>query len=128
MANVEEDEAGRLRAFRKRFGRGWDAQAASEGGDLLGLQPPEAPQEREKQAVEVRVGAGKGEEVTRSQQREAEVGRRRGEDNEVMSASEWSEEAEDSLLDLISTYGQAGADNAPRGSAAPVKASKKGKK
>lgn len=26
MANVEEDEAGRLAAFRKRFGRGWDVQ------------------------------------------------------------------------------------------------------
>jgi hypothetical protein len=27
LANVEEDEAGKLRAFRERFGRGWDAQA-----------------------------------------------------------------------------------------------------
>lgn len=25
--NVEEDEAGRLAAFRERFGRGWDANA-----------------------------------------------------------------------------------------------------
>jgi hypothetical protein len=24
--NVEEDEAGKLRAFRERFGRGWDAE------------------------------------------------------------------------------------------------------
>ncbi|KAI9755587.1 MAG: hypothetical protein M4579_004235 [Chaenotheca gracillima] len=33
LANVEEDEAGRLRAFRQRFGRGWDAEAAATGGD-----------------------------------------------------------------------------------------------
>ncbi|KAI9786085.1 MAG: hypothetical protein M1816_008113 [Peltula sp. TS41687] len=33
LANVEEDEAGRLRAFRKRFGRGWDAQATSMEGE-----------------------------------------------------------------------------------------------
>ena len=25
LRNVEKDEAGRLRAFRERFGRGWDA-------------------------------------------------------------------------------------------------------
>ena len=28
LANLEEDDAGRLRAFRRRFGRGWDADAA----------------------------------------------------------------------------------------------------
>ncbi|KAI9817812.1 MAG: hypothetical protein M1827_000931 [Pycnora praestabilis] len=27
LLNVEEDEAGRLRAFREKFGRGWDAEA-----------------------------------------------------------------------------------------------------
>jgi hypothetical protein len=26
LRNIEEDEAGRLRAFRMRFGRGWDAE------------------------------------------------------------------------------------------------------
>lgn len=33
LANVEEDEAGRLRAFRKRFGRGWDAEKRDEEDD-----------------------------------------------------------------------------------------------
>lgn len=28
LLNVEEDEAGKLRAFRARFGRGWDAESA----------------------------------------------------------------------------------------------------
>ena len=30
LLNVEADEAGRLRAFRQRFGRGWDARSATE--------------------------------------------------------------------------------------------------
>ena len=34
LKNVEQDEAGRLRAFRDRFGRGWDLDAQNEeGGD-----------------------------------------------------------------------------------------------
>ena len=34
LLNVEEDEAGRLRAFRERFGRGWDAEAVEEGEEV----------------------------------------------------------------------------------------------
>ncbi|KAH7360374.1 hypothetical protein BKA65DRAFT_492954 [Rhexocercosporidium sp. MPI-PUGE-AT-0058] len=30
LRNVEQDEAGKLRAFRKRFGRGWDVDGAEE--------------------------------------------------------------------------------------------------
>jgi hypothetical protein len=30
LRNVEEDEAGRLRAFRQKFGRGWDVEGAGE--------------------------------------------------------------------------------------------------
>lgn len=37
LRNVEQDEAGRLKAFRNKFGRGWDAEAVTEdeqeGGD-----------------------------------------------------------------------------------------------
>lgn len=29
LANVEEDEAGRLKRFRGRFGRGWDAEVVT---------------------------------------------------------------------------------------------------
>ncbi|KAK4983306.1 hypothetical protein LTR66_003111 [Elasticomyces elasticus] len=59
LLNVEEDEAGRLRGFRARFGRGWDAEVGQD-------------------AEEVREGE---EGVDRS-------------------------ESADSLLDLISGYGQ----------------------
>jgi len=30
LRNVEEDEAGRLKAFREKFGRGWDVEGAEE--------------------------------------------------------------------------------------------------
>ena len=30
---MEEDEAGKLRAFRAKFGRGWDAEAAAQNAD-----------------------------------------------------------------------------------------------
>ena len=32
LRNVEEDEAGRLKAFREKFGRGWDAEEVTEDG------------------------------------------------------------------------------------------------
>ncbi|KAI9707470.1 MAG: hypothetical protein M1836_000431 [Candelina mexicana] len=31
LLNVEEDEAGKLKAFRQKFGRGWDAEGVDEG-------------------------------------------------------------------------------------------------
>ncbi|KAI9891794.1 MAG: hypothetical protein M1814_002359 [Vezdaea aestivalis] len=34
IANVEDDEAGKLRAFRTRFGRGWDAEATEDEARL----------------------------------------------------------------------------------------------
>ena len=38
LRNVEEDEAGRLRAFREKFGRGWDADTtgAEDGEGVAG--------------------------------------------------------------------------------------------
>ncbi|EME40278.1 hypothetical protein DOTSEDRAFT_74921 [Dothistroma septosporum NZE10] len=59
LLNVEEDEAGRLKRFRARFGRGFDAEAMAEGEEVR-----------------------EGEEVLNQSQ------------------------SEDSLLDLISGFGQ----------------------
>ncbi|KAI9777940.1 MAG: hypothetical protein M1839_008475 [Geoglossum umbratile] len=49
LLNVEEDEAGRLRAFRGRFGRGWDAETTrdaaangEEGSESAGDQQEES--------------------------------------------------------------------------------------
>ncbi|KAL8766126.1 MAG: hypothetical protein Q9209_007024 [Squamulea sp. 1 TL-2023] len=36
LLNVEADEAGRLRAFRERFGRGWDAEAMTRRDEETG--------------------------------------------------------------------------------------------
>jgi len=33
LLNVEADEAGRLRAFREKFGRGWDVERMEDGGE-----------------------------------------------------------------------------------------------
>lgn len=33
LRNVEEDEAGRLKKFRKKFGRGWDGDIGGEDED-----------------------------------------------------------------------------------------------
>lgn len=36
LMNVEEDEAGKLAAFRSKFGRGWDADTGASGKDQEG--------------------------------------------------------------------------------------------
>ncbi|KAG9231080.1 hypothetical protein BJ875DRAFT_346964, partial [Amylocarpus encephaloides] len=38
LKNVEQDEAGRLRAFRDKFGRGWDLDSAGEEKGEAGQQ------------------------------------------------------------------------------------------
>ncbi|CAD0106530.1 unnamed protein product [Aureobasidium uvarum] len=81
LLNIEEDEAGRLKRFRGRFGRGWDAEAVAGSEDVRDGEEALAP-----------------------------------------------EEAEDSLLDLISNYGneaEAGAKAA--GKKEEAKSSGKGK-
>lgn len=35
LLNVEEDEAGKLAAFRAKFGRGWDAEVQQVSSDLI---------------------------------------------------------------------------------------------
>ncbi|KAL2074214.1 hypothetical protein VTL71DRAFT_7992 [Oculimacula yallundae] len=59
LRNVEQDDAGRLKAFRKKFGRGWDVDGAVEGeegaagedgedGGLMELISGVKPQEEKK--------------------------------------------------------------------------------
>lgn len=36
MLNIEADEAGKLRAFREKFGRGWDASRMAEKDEVDG--------------------------------------------------------------------------------------------
>jgi len=37
LRNVEQDEAGRLRAFRAKFGRGWDLEGADDADGVEGV-------------------------------------------------------------------------------------------
>lgn len=82
LLNVEEDEAGRLRRFRRRFGRGFDVEALSQDEEvshvlwsaILGrtltaeLQPREgeeavAPENSEESLLDLISGQGQQEEI-----------------------------------------------------------------
>lgn len=79
LRTVEADAAGRLRAFRARFGRGWDALEGS---------TDEVRQEAEGEETDgVKVLRGEGEEGTTARQTEVQ-----------------GQEAEESLLDLIAGF------------------------
>ncbi|KAI1399449.1 hypothetical protein F4819DRAFT_415641 [Hypoxylon fuscum] len=83
LRNVEVDEAGKLAAFRGRFGRGWDAEKAPGAGQLEVLEAAEEGVEAEGEKT---VGEkGKGAEETRRQARDGAYG-------------------VDALNDLISSY------------------------
>lgn len=55
---MEEDEAGKLRAFRERFGRGWDAEAVGQGD---GVEAEEGG-EGEESLLDLISGFGQSEE------------------------------------------------------------------
>ena len=84
LRNVEVDEAGKLAAFRGRFGRGWDAESKSEGE-----------------------GEGEGEEDGNKEARGAEGGEGKSGDGEGKSGDgegSGSGIGGSGLSDLISGY------------------------
>uniref|UniRef100_A0A093V8A7 54S ribosomal protein L36, mitochondrial n=1 Tax=Talaromyces marneffei PM1 TaxID=1077442 RepID=A0A093V8A7_TALMA len=89
LLTVEDDEAGRLAAFRAKFGRSFDAvgTAAEEAAAAAGGAPKPTGQNIEmKQAQDAAADAAAEKAIA---QEEAEL-----------------QEEEDSLLDLISSFGQ----------------------
>ncbi len=68
MLNIEADEAGKLRAFREKFGRGWDASRLEErdeeegkvgaGGEGKGAGEGREPEEREDNLMDLISGYG----------------------------------------------------------------------
>ncbi|KKK12551.1 hypothetical protein P175DRAFT_0465477 [Aspergillus ochraceoroseus IBT 24754] len=60
LLNVEEDEAGRLAAFRARFGRSWDSNAPVEGGE--GTTATQTEKERAKEAAAAAAAAEEEED------------------------------------------------------------------
>lgn len=82
LRNLEDDEAGRLKAFRARFGRGWDLEIADE----------------EAQAVEVAAaGGGKGAAAKK---------KTKGREEPRVEAEGGRGKESESLMDLISGFGQ----------------------
>ena len=74
---MEADEAGKLRAFREKFGRGWDAS---------------------------RRGSERGDEVEGEGQEFGQDGGETG--GQVLREGEMDGGGEDNLMDLISGYGR----------------------
>ena len=95
--NVEEDEAGRLARFRERFGRGWDAESATTGGEEVCSANRDLPCLTANRCLQ----GAEGEEQPDDSQ------------------------SQDSLMDLISGYGQEQGKSA--GVLADKKSSGKGK-
>lgn len=77
--NIEEDDAGRLAAFRARFGRSWDSNAPN-------VEPSSSTASKEDAAA-------------------ASVAKKAEEEAAKARAQEEQDE-EDNLLDLISSFGQ----------------------
>ncbi|KAI0139630.1 hypothetical protein F4776DRAFT_617053 [Hypoxylon sp. NC0597] len=88
LRNVEVDEAGKLAAFRGRFGRGWDAEKSVDA-EVSQLDKPEAAADGE--GVEVEGAAGK------------KPGAKKGEKEKTRKEAP-AAEPQDALSDLISSY------------------------
>lgn len=54
LLNVEEDEAGKLRSFRAKFGRGWDAERKDVHAEALG----EGQEDQEESLMDLITGFG----------------------------------------------------------------------
>ncbi|OJD14698.1 hypothetical protein AJ78_04989 [Emergomyces pasteurianus Ep9510] len=109
LRNVEEDEAGRLAAFRSKFGRSWDATSTT-----AALAAATAADAASTSSASPAAFAG----MTEGDAKQAK-------DTTVEEAVEFEfeeDEEEDNLLDLISSFGQT------EGVQEPEKGKGKGKK
>ncbi|KAM0710169.1 hypothetical protein Q7P35_002531 [Cladosporium inversicolor] len=62
LKNVEEDEAGRLRRFRGRFGRGWDAEVVTEVEEVREGEEALKPEQGADSLLDLIAGYGKDAE------------------------------------------------------------------
>lgn len=93
LKNVEMDEAGKLAAFRERYGRGWDLDAK--------MTP-----EEEAAAAAAAAGAAGGAPGGKKAAAEEAAKKKKEEEEKAKKAAEAAEEEDpfDSLTDLISGY------------------------
>jgi hypothetical protein len=89
LMTVEEDEAGRLAAFRAKFGRSWDATATSAATAAATAATSETSETSSTAVDKKETEAEKEAAAAAAAQAEAEL-----------------QEEEDNLLDLISSFGQ----------------------
>ncbi|KAL9055042.1 MAG: hypothetical protein Q9162_003807 [Coniocarpon cinnabarinum] len=157
MANVEEDEAGRLRAFRRKFGRAFDAregmpapaQTEESGADdeVVGTREEEGTM-MEIRAGDARRGRKSEGRVSRQEDGDVEVDGKIGGDRPPAAAGKQQKEADpagqglgttqawgedfgedDNLMDLISSAGkEEGRPGGLKGEVRSSTGSKKGKK
>ncbi|EAA32058.1 hypothetical protein GE21DRAFT_8131 [Neurospora crassa] len=97
LKNVELDEAGKLAAFRERYGRGWDLDAKM------------TPEEEAAAAAALAAGGGAGVPGGKAAKKAAEealLAKKKKEEEEAAKKAAEAEEADpfDSLTDLISGY------------------------
>ncbi|KAL2005658.1 hypothetical protein VTN00DRAFT_10151 [Thermoascus crustaceus] len=86
LMNVEEDEAGRLAAFRAKFGRGYDAAPAP--------------------GAESSSTSASTKEEDKKQEASAPKDKKKQEDDSTAPDDYYDEDEDDNLLDLISSFGQ----------------------
>ncbi|KAF3491830.1 50S ribosomal protein L36 [Arthroderma uncinatum] len=87
LLNLEDDEAGRLAAFRNRYGRGWDSTTKISASDAEAAAAAAAADAAAVEAGEVKAETAKAPEP-------------------VVESEFEEDEDEDNLLDLISSFGQ----------------------
>ncbi|KAL1984103.1 hypothetical protein VTN96DRAFT_9603 [Rasamsonia emersonii] len=99
LMTVEEDEAGRLAAFRARFGRSWDAANTSS----------EEASKFEKSETSASASSSSSQPVDQKKTGETQADQEAAaaEAAAVAQAEAELQEEEDNLLDLISSFGQA---------------------
>ena len=102
LMNVEEDEAGRLAAFRARFGRSWDANTPVEEGGSRGDEKAGAAMDAGEK-IEEGKGATAATTATAGGTADQEA---KGRAESVQQQMREEEDEEDNLLDLISAFGQ----------------------
>ncbi|KAL2215959.1 hypothetical protein M432DRAFT_121689 [Thermoascus aurantiacus ATCC 26904] len=97
LMNVEEDEAGRLAAFRARFGRSWDAPTApGTESETASSKEKEGDKDKKQEA------SANANDSDKNKNKKVE-----GEEDDSTAPDDYyEEEDDDNLLDLISSYGQ----------------------
>ena len=105
LQNLEDDEAGRLAAFRARFGRSWDATTV--GATPTSTSAPVSGVAETPDAVAATTTTAEEVMALKKEKEEGEKAKLAA----AAAAAAQEQEEEDNLLDLISSFGQEEAEN-----------------